>query len=186
MKFYVLIAFILFASGTAAAQTRPITNQRPTTTPRVPADRDQQPGGPDMQINLPEEMRVRMAIERAEGEHRKVLEDVGKLSDLSEEVSSKFRDGGKLSDGEVKKLSTIEKLAKRILSHAGGSEVDDKDDAQPATVAAALEQLAAAVEKIKTDMTAETRFVVSAGVIASSNQVINLAQFIRRAQKQNN
>jgi hypothetical protein len=186
MKFYLLVVLILFISGAAAAQTRPANPaQRPTTSPRMPTRVEPQSRGGDMQINLPEEMRVRMEIERAEGEHRKILEYVGKLSDLSAEVSSKFREGGKLSEAEVKKLSAIEKLAKRILSHAGGSEVDEDAGRQSVSVAEAIEQLSAAADKIKKEMTAETRFVVSASVIASSNDIINLAQLIRRVQKQN-
>lgn len=187
MKLYVLVAFILFISATAAAQTSKtnLPNPKPVPEPRYPSDVDVHQGGRDMQITLPEEMRVRMAIERAEGEHRKILEDVGKLNDLSIEVSSKFRDSGKLTDNELKKLSSIEKIAKRILSHAGGNQVDEERDQQAVPLAAAIEQLSAAAEKIKKEMTAETRFVVSASVVANSNEVINLAQFIRRVLKQN-
>jgi hypothetical protein len=133
---------------------------------------------------MPAEMRIRLAIERAEGEHRKILEDVKKLSDLSSEVSSAYHDRARLTSDDLKKLANIEKLAKRILSHAGGNEVDDKSpDIEDLPLAEAIDHLSTAASKIRNDMTAQTRHIVSASVIASSNEVINLSQLIRRRQK---
>jgi hypothetical protein len=49
----------------------------------------------------------------------------------------------------------------------------------------AIEMLSTSVANIKKEMSAETRYVVSATVIANSNEVINLSRFIRRAKKTN-
>jgi hypothetical protein len=133
---------------------------------------------------MPAEMRIRLAIERADGEHRKILEDVKKLSDLSNEVFSSYHDRAALTSDHIKKLASIEKLAKRILAHAGGSEVDDKSpDIEDLPLADAIAHLNTAASKIRNDMTSQTRHIVSASVIASSNEVINLSQLIRRRQK---
>jgi hypothetical protein len=138
----------------------------------------------DQEVTLPEDMRIKMAIAREEHEYKKALEDVEKLSGLSEEVAKAYESRKQLSADDVKKLSAIEKLAKRVLNHAGGEEVGDKSgSAEHLALADAIDKLNAAAANIKKDVTAETRFVVSATVIANSNQVITLARLIRHAQK---
>ena len=183
MKIYLLASLLLFASSIAFAQGDPharMKNAEPRSTEERKDPRQQE-------VNIPEDMRVRLAIERAESEHRKVMEDVNKLHDLSEDIAKHYREAGSLSGNELKKVGTIEKLAKRILSHAGGSEVNPKEGEAPSlSIGEAVDQLSVAVSNIKKSMTAETRFVVSAMVIENSNEVINLAQFIRRSNKQSN
>ena len=181
-RFTAVAIFILlqvgFFSFDALAQT--------TTTPRSPAgsphtriDRDN-----DQEVTLPEDMRIRMTIAREENEYKKVLDDVEKLSGLSDEIAKAYVERKRLSSEEVKKLNTVEKLAKRILSHAGGEEVGDKSGSvESLALADAIDKLNCAAATIKKDMTAETRFVVSATVIANSNDVIHLARQIRHKQK---
>jgi late competence protein required for DNA uptake (superfamily II DNA/RNA helicase) len=137
---------------------------------------------PDQLMGVPEEMRIRMEIERREQDYKKVMESVEKLNDMSTDLSTRFHQQGSLSPDDMKKLSTVEKLARQVLSHAGGEEVEDKDR-HPASLAEAFEEMSAAAACIKKDMSAETRFVVSASVIAKSNEVISLSRFIRRAHK---
>jgi len=124
-------------------------------------------------------MHTRMAVERAESDHRKILVDVDKLNELSSDVARGYHERGKLSEEEIKKLGTIEKLAKHVLSHALGDEVEDKSP-QPLTLAEAMDRLKDAAANIKKTMKAETRFEVSAVVIANSNELISLAHFIKR------
>lgn len=177
MKCFLLTVLILVLPLTVMAQSR-----RAVPPPRQDDFEPSVEGDSAQDINLPPEMRSRLAIERAENEHRRVLEDVKRLNQLSSEVASSFKERGGLSSEEMKKISNIEKLAKRILGHAGGNEVEDKSaGAEQMTVAAAVEQMHEAVGKIHQNMTAETRYVVSATVIANSNEIIHLAQFIRRA-----
>jgi len=128
-------------------------------------------------------MRVKMAIARAEESHKKILEDVEKLSSLSGEIVKDYGDSKRLSGDDLRKLGTIEKLAKRILNHAGGEEVDEKNDAnEHMPLAEAIDMLGSTVASIKKEMTAETRFVVSANVIAKSNEVISLSRQIRHTK----
>src|SRR6185503_17567255 len=109
--FVALLPLAAAAQGTPPPKPQP----RPAQPPTVSGDRNEDS---DQESNLPDEMRIRMAIERADGEHRKILEDVRKMSDLTAEVSSAYGDREQLSPDYVKKLSTTEKLAKRILTHA--------------------------------------------------------------------
>lgn len=179
-----LLALILVSTSVIAGAQRASNSPANSTRIRNPNEAmDPRPQDP----SIPDDMRIRLAIERAESEHRKVMEDVEKLHNLSEDVVKRYREAGKFSDNEIKKVGTIEKLAKRILNHAGGNEVDDKESEAPRlSMAEAVDQLSVAVSNIKKSMTEETRFVVSAMVIANSNEVINLAQFIKRSNKQPN
>jgi len=166
---------LLSCSVMASAQVKP--NQQPSADVQRRSLDDKFGRSPD--TSLPDEMRTRMAMERAENDHRKILEDVDKLNNLSSEVASGYHERGKISEDEIKKLNTIQKLAKHVLSHALGDEVEDKSS-KPMTLAEAVDQMKAAAANIKKTMTAETRFEVSAVVIANSNEVISLAQFIKR------
>ena len=138
----------------------------------------------DQEVTLPDDMRIKMEIAREENEYKKILDDVDKLSVLSDEIARSYVERKHLSAEDVKKLSTVEKLAKRILNHAGGEEVTDKSaSADHLALADAIDKMNSAAATIKKDMKAETRFVVSATVIANSNEVITLARLIRHAQK---
>jgi hypothetical protein len=171
---------LLFATG-AAAQTRVIP--RGTDPADKPGQAGRAPKDEDQNVHFPEDMRIKMAIERADSEYRRTIEDADKMNDLSAEVARSYRDNGRLNADELKKLGTIEKLAKRILNQAGGDEVDDKNKPQQRSLPEALEQLTTAAANIQKSIKAQTRFVVSAAVIAGSNEVINIAQFIRHSIK---
>ena len=138
----------------------------------------------DQEVTLPDDMRIKMAIAREENEYKKTLEDVDKLSGLSEEVAKVYVDRKQLSGDDLKKLNTIEKLAKRVLNHVGGEEVGDKSGSvESLALADAIDKLNTTAACIKKDMKAETRFVVSATVVANSNHIIHLARLIRHLQK---
>ncbi|HLF83639.1 MAG TPA: hypothetical protein VI837_05635 [Blastocatellia bacterium] len=177
---FLLLAISIFLLASAAAGQTPRPAIRPAET-RTP---DKHPDDGQEISHLPDEMRAKMDIARKEEDHKKILEDVEKLSNLSGEVARGYGERKRLSSDDLKKLGTIEKLAKRVLTHAGGEEVDPKSDStEHMLLAQAIDILSTTVANIRKEMTAETRFVVSATVIANSNQVINLSRFIRRAKK---
>ena len=169
------ICLLLCWSATVAQTPKP--RPRPPQPPDRTAPTDL--WGKPQESTIPDDMRTRMAMERAENDHRRVLEDVDKLSALSSEVARGYHDRGRLSDEELKKVSAIEKLAKHVLTHTLGDEVEDKSP-KPSNMTEAVDQMNAAAASIQKTMKAETRFEVSAAVIASSNQVITLAHFIKR------
>ena len=173
----VLAIFILLLASAATAQAvRPDPKPPPSKTDKYPDD------GQEVS-HLPEDMRIKMAIARAEEDHKKVLEDVEKLNSLSAEIVRGYGESKRLSADDIKKLGTIEKLAKHVLTQSGGEEVDQKSDAtEHMPLADAIDLLSTTVANIKKEMTAETRFVVSANVIANSNEVINLSRIIRHAK----
>jgi hypothetical protein len=173
---FMLLAFVLLAATSAAAQSPAAV---PTPPPgRIPTPHDQD------QSHLPDDMRVRMEIARADAEYKKALDDADKLSSLSIEVAHVFRDTGKLAGDDLKKVGAIEKLAKRILTQAGGDEVaGHAEDLQHTSLNDAVEQMSAAADKVQKCVKEQTRFVVSATVIGNANDIIHLAQHIRRTLK---
>jgi hypothetical protein len=175
-----LLVFLFLLPVAAQAQ-----NPKPDFKPPLPPS-DSARDNPGQEPNLPEDMRIRMAIERAEDEHKKVLESAKQLGDLSDSVAKYYHEHGQLSAEELKKLSVIEKLAKRILSHAGGEEFDRSDGSQSIPLADAVDRIKAAAENIRKSITTQTRFVVSASTIADSNEIIHLTQYIRHTQKSAN
>jgi len=180
-RFCWLAIFSLVFSAVAIGQAKPPVQTKTVPPPPPPSATD---NSNQEMTHMPEEMRIKMAIARAEEDHKKILEDVEKLSNLSGEVVKDYGDSKQLSGDDLKKLGTIEKLAKRILTHAGGEEVDPKN-ANELPLADAIDMLGTSVANIKKEMSAETRFVVSATVIANSNEVISLSRLIRRSKKTN-
>ena len=182
MVFRVIIPFIviLLSPLIVPAQQSRQMNRPPLPNPDgSPAERGAQ------DIDLPDEMRVRLLLERLEGEHKKFIEDVMKLDELSSEVARSYNEKRLLMPDDMKKLGSIEKLAKRILSHAGGNQVDgDKAESAQLSISEAIEKMNVAVAGIKKSALSETRHVVSAAVIGNSNEVIELSRIIRRSQRQ--
>jgi hypothetical protein len=166
---FVCALFVLLSALVATAQTQ---------TTRPPVKPDSKPSGEDDQDGFTQDMRIKMAIARAEIDHKKLLEDVEKLSNLSSEIAKGYDEHKRLSADDLKKLGTIEKLARHVLTNSGGDEVDQKSDQMP--LGDAIDKLNSTAASIKKEMTAETRFVVSATVIANSNEVISLARFIKQ------
>jgi hypothetical protein len=173
----VLLAALVLSPALAFGQTGKIN--RPVDQPRRESS---DPDDPEQNSSLPDEMRIRMLIARRESEHKKIMESVDKLSETAVEVAERFRRDGQLSNSDFKAINEIEKLARRVLTHAGGDVVEAETRQQP-TVAEAIDKIATAASKIKEEMTAETRFVVSATVIANSNEVIKMSRLVKRTQK---
>ena len=172
-KFLLFATLLLLSASSPAQVTRPSAGTSDKAQDKFPNDDKQH-------SDFPGEMLKKMEIARAEIEYKKVLEDVGKLSDLTDEVVKSYDERKRISPEDVKRLGAIEKLAKHVLSSVGGEEVDDKQFAGAnLTVTDAIGKLKTATESIRKEMKAETRFVVSASVIANSNDVISLTRFIR-------
>ena len=174
-----LVLLLTTQAGSSAPSSKPKPMQ-PSPSDRALQPQDVGQEGP----TLPPEMSSRLAIERAEDEHRKILETANQVGDLTAEIRQRYTERGNLSGDDIKKLGTVEKLAKRILEHAGGEVVNEAEGKpEQISLASALEQLSTAGASVKKSICTNTRFVVSASIIADSNEIIHLAQFIRHVQK---
>ena len=180
---FVLLTLVLIYLTIAARQ-----DQRPNGTRAVSSSEQSRAAEPDQDIpNLPDEVRLRMKREREEAEHRKIVDGAKQLLDTSVDIAKGYRNAKSLNGDAFKRISTVEKLARRILSHAGGEVVEPKEhEAEVQSVPDAIDRMILAAESIKKRLTSETRYVVSAALIADSNQVIYLAQYLRRGQKHDN
>lgn len=177
MKFFLHITFSVILSFVAVAQNTPTgSKNRPPPTDEERADQL------DQELNLPPEMRSRLAIERAKNEHRKIVEDAQKMNDLSVEIAKRYEERSQLSSDDMKNVGTIEKLAKRILNFAGGSE-EKIEEKRSLSLSDCIAQLSKAAENIQKILLAESRHVISAKLIADANEAVNLAQIIRHFQK---
>jgi hypothetical protein len=185
MKWKLLQASLLILAALlslAAQNPRPAPGRPITRQSQPPSETPPEHRAADQDIELPAEMRARLAIERAEDEHRRFVNDVNKLEELSAEVAKNYSEKSNLSTEDMKKLGSIEKLARKVLSHAGGSGVAD-EELKKLSLPEAIERMSAAAASIKKNLMSETRHVVSATVIGYSNEIINLAQIIRRVKK---
>jgi len=178
MPRFILPMTVFLLTGHGVAQVKSSQSPKPQVTRQQSDTSDQQ------EVSLPEEMKSRMAIEREEKEHQKLVDSAKQLGELSAEFAKSFRESSKLDSQEMKKLASIEKLARKILSDSGGEQTNDKSDqGEKLTLSEAVERLNSASADVAESITKGTRFVVSAAVISNSNEVIRLAQFIKRAEK---
>jgi len=175
---FTLPVIVLFLGSQAAAQVKSTPAPKPSVTRQQSDPTEQQ------DVSLPEEMKSRMEIERANKEHQKLVDSAKQMGELSAEVAKSFKETSKLDSQELKKLASIEKLARKILSDSGGEQTNDKwESEEKLTLAEAVDRLNTASADVAASISKGTRFVVSAVVISNSNEVIHLAQYIRRAEK---
>jgi len=162
----------------AAAQVRSADPPKPRVTRQQSDSQEQQ------DPSLPEEMKTRMEIERADKEHQKLVDSAKQMGELSAEIAKSFKETSRLDSQELKKLASVERLARKILNDSGGEQFNDKSDRdEKLTLAEAVDKLNAASADVANSISKGTRFVVSAAVISNSNEVIHLVQYIRRAEK---
>lgn len=185
-RFFLIAFFIAMLATTGLAQsTRP--SPKPPVLPPATGSNESRTTATetDQDSSLPDEMRVRLYMERKDSEHRKFMEDVKQLDDLSAAIKTAYHDHNTLTSEDFKKVATIEKLAKRILSHAGGNHVEEDKKPLDTPIADVLKELSESASEISNNLMSQTRHVVSMVVINSSNKVITLARFILRNKKQN-
>src|SRR5438552_18830661 len=113
MKSLLLSLFFVLPIVATAQSSSSTAKPRPAVTDEERAEQLNQ-----QDLNLPPEMRSRLAIERANNEYRKIVEDAQKMNDLSEEIAKRYSAKNKLSYDDVKNVAQIEKLTNRILNFA--------------------------------------------------------------------
>ena len=120
----------------------------------------------------------RMEIKREEKEHQKLLEQATQIKETAEALTKEV-DNNHLAHEAEKKLKEIEKSAKHIRSESGGSDDNKPLDPAPATLEEALKRLNEASERLHSGMEKTSRHVVSATVVATTTEIIQLIKVIR-------
>jgi len=137
-----------------------------------------------------QETMVKLRIEKEKKDYDEMINRGETALRLSEELERAYTNNGKLTQNEVAKLETVEKLVKKIRNELGGDdEGEDKESKGPPNEFTASESKLTPGDAIKSfrettvrlfeELKKTTRFTVSAAAIQTSNAVLKLARFLR-------
>jgi len=128
----------------------------------------------------------KMRIEKDKKDHDQMVERGVEIVKISEELEKAVDQNGHLTDKDVSKVATVEKLVKKIRSELGGADDDDNDvddDAEPQkkelSAMDAVKSLRSTTLTLFDELKKTTRFTISATAIQASNSVLKLARFLK-------
>jgi hypothetical protein len=122
----------------------------------------------------------KMRIEREKKEFDKMIERGEEVLKIAEELEISFAQHGRLTEKELAKIATVEKLAKQIRKDLGGG--DDKEEAAPEETSRLMDvvrSLKSSTEELFDELKKTSRFTISAAAIKSSNSVLRFARFLK-------
>jgi hypothetical protein len=178
--FNVLVAasvISLFSVGASARQTpsqikSSVRDQAPPAAPTRDA-------GDDDQMSPREEMLKDVEVRRREAVYQENLDRAKEAAQLGTEVLDAYKSQKSLNPSELKKLARIEKLARSVRNEVGGDDDDTTLKDPPTRLESALQRLAELCADFRKQVEKTPRYVVSAGVINSANQLIVLTKHIK-------
>lgn len=163
-------SLVLFACA-AHAQ-----NGHAVTAPSDPSARENS----QREIGSPEDEIIRRAeIKHEEESHKDMVDRADETALIGEQILNSFQKNKSLGKEDLKKLDRMEKLARKIRGGAGGSDDDEPLDNPPQQLDKALSRLAELSEQLHKSVQKTSRLVISAAVINSSNELIELIKHIR-------
>lgn len=164
-----LSSLALLASA-AAAQTGSQVNP--------PTDASGQ--NPRRELGSPEEEIIRRAeIKHEEESHKEMVERADEAALIGEQLLNAFQKNKSFSKDDLKKLDRMEKLARKIRGGAGASDDDSPLENPPRQLEKAVARLAELSDQLDKSVQKTSRLVISAAVINSSNELIELIKHIR-------
>jgi hypothetical protein len=135
---------------------------------------------PRRDMGAPEEEIIRRAeIKHEEESHKEMVDRADETALIGEQILNSFQKNKSLGKEDLKKLDRMEKLARKIRGSAGGSDDEEPLDNPPQQLEKALARLAELSEQLHKSVQKTSRLVISAGVINSSNELIELIKHIR-------
>ncbi|HEV7890851.1 MAG TPA: hypothetical protein VGP08_09440 [Pyrinomonadaceae bacterium] len=136
------------------------------------------------EIGSPEEEIIRRAeIKHEEESHKEMIERADEAALIGEQLLNTFQKNKSLSRDDFKKLERMEKLARKIRGSTGGSDDEAPLDNPPQQMDKALARLAEVSGQLDKSVQKTSRLVISAAVINSSNELIELIKHIRSIQR---
>jgi len=144
----------------------------------LPGASNQGPGRGDMGSPA-EEIISRAAIKHEEEQHKEMVERADEAALIGEQLLNSFRKNKAFDRDDLKKLERMEKLARKIRGGAGGSDDDEPLENPPQQLDAAVSRLSEVADKLNKSVQKTSRLVISAAVINSSNELIELIKHIR-------
>ncbi|MFL6231281.1 MAG: hypothetical protein ACJ741_21110 [Pyrinomonadaceae bacterium] len=133
----------------------------------------------DEQTSPREDMLKDVEIKRREAVYKENLDRAKEAAQLGTEVLDAYKAQKSLGAAELKKIARIEKLAKSVRNDVGGDDDDTALKDPPARLEAALQKLAELCADFRKQIEKTPRYVVSAGVINSANELIELTRHIK-------
>ncbi len=135
---------------------------------------------PRREIGSPEEEIIRRAeIKHEEESHKDMVERADETALIGEQLLNTFQKSKSFSKDDLKKLDRMEKLARKIRGGAGGSDDDSPLENPPQQLEKAVTRLAEISGQLNKSVQKTSRLVISAAVINSSNELIELIKHIR-------
>lgn len=128
----------------------------------------------------------KMRIEKEKKEYGEMIARGVEVDAITEELEKSFEQNKRLTEKELEKLSSVEKLVKKIRTELGGD--DDKEsekgfaEKKTMSIAEAVKGLRSATISLCDELKKTTRFSISAAAIHSSNSVLKIARFLRIAK----
>lgn len=162
-----VFTFLAFAGITSFAQL-------PDNTPPALAKSEE--------INKPKgflETMQKMRIEKEKKEYKEMMERGEQALKISEQLERSFSNRGKLTKEDYERITSIEKLTKRIRNELGGDDDDDKTDQPALSEEEAVKTLRERVANLYDALKKTSRFSISAAAIEGANGVLKIARFFR-------
>jgi hypothetical protein len=139
---------------------------------------------PRREMGSPEEEIIRRAeIKHEEESHKEMIERADETALIGEQLLNSFHKSKSLSKDDFKKLERMEKLARKIRGSTGGSDDEAPLENPPQQMDKALARLAEVSDQLNKSVHKTSRLVISAAVINSSNELIELIKHIRSIQR---
>jgi len=144
--------------------------------------------GRTLEDDRPRSVKEFLAKQRAEKEkkdHEELLKRGEELAALTDQLETSFLKSNHLSDEDLTKLESLEKLVSKIRKELGADDDEDRDEVdvtakhKPSTIKEAFIDLKEITGNLLNELKKSTRFTISAVAIQSSNTVLKLVRFLR-------
>ncbi|HZS46577.1 MAG TPA: hypothetical protein VFC63_15990 [Blastocatellia bacterium] len=135
--------------------------------------------GDDQGDEFVRKARIKAEIDTAERANDKMKSESLQLLELAYQVHDTVATKNVITDENLKRLNSIEKLAKGVREKAGGTGEKEEFDKIPAQFDECVKQLNALAEKLNKEVEKTSRFTTSASVIDNSNRILFLVDHMR-------
>ena len=126
-----------------------------------------------------QEMLKEMELKRAENSHKQNIERAKESAQLSAQLRDANAQQKALNAAELKKLGRMEKLARQLRSEAGGGDDEEPLKDPPKDLPATLTRIAELAAEVCKNVEKTPRHVVSASMIAQTNELVELIRLAR-------
>ncbi len=137
------------------------------------------------------EMLDKLRIEKEKKDYDTMLSRGEEALKISNQLEKAFETNTRLTEKDLAKLESLEKIVKKIRNELGGNEEDDSaiydDDSstrqprveRPNSLVEGFQSLKKTTVMLMDELRKTTRFTISAAAIQSTNSVLRIARFLR-------